>query len=213
MSAVKSTNATGSDIKQAAWDDDRMDKVTSPMVPFNDGLWLLKLLGLPLKCNNEKATEFADKGRFLKCILLTQGQISYIYLFQILHMYNSICLSVGITSVISIFWFGNLFAHGIVFEIMLAYLVPREWISVTFVEAANGYGFKKWDVYALFIFWLPSNLISVVFYFLYKGLGNQVSEFVRLYMELDSLITGLTGSNCLIQKEEPKLNLFYRMRV
>ena len=92
----------------------------------------------------------------------------------------SLCLSVGITSVISIFSFGNIIAHGIFFD--------------SFIEAAKDYGFKKWDVFAMFIFWLPSILIPVVFYFLYKGLGNKVSEFVRQYMELDSMITGLTGS-------------------
>ena len=59
-------------MKQAAWDNDRMDEVTSPMAPFKDGLWSLKLIGLPLKCN-ENATEFVDKGRLLKCIFITQG--------------------------------------------------------------------------------------------------------------------------------------------
>ena len=46
----------------------------------------------------------------------------------------------------------------------------------------------------MFIFWLPSVLIPVVFYFLFDGLGIKVSEFVRQYLELGSLITGLTGS-------------------
>ena len=66
-----------SNMKQAAWENGKMDKVPSPMAPFKEGLWLLKILGLPLKCN-EEATYFADKGRFLKCLLLTQGQINYV---------------------------------------------------------------------------------------------------------------------------------------
>ena len=59
-------------MKQTAWENDSMEKAPSPMAPFRDGLRMLKVLGLPLKFN-EDATEFADNGRFLKCILLTQG--------------------------------------------------------------------------------------------------------------------------------------------
>ena len=58
--------------EQVAWENSNMGKVSSPMTPFKDGLRLLKILGLPLK-SNEEATVFANKGRFLKCIILTQG--------------------------------------------------------------------------------------------------------------------------------------------
>ena len=97
----------------------------------------------------------------------------------------------GITSVISISWFGNLFAHGIFFD-MLGNIVPQEWFSVSYSEASKDYGFSEWDVYAIFIFWLPPLFLPLVFYFLYKGLGNKVSQFVGQYIELDPLITGLT---------------------
>ena len=118
----------------------------------------------------------------------------YIHLNQHLDKHSCLpFLSVGITSVISISWLGNLFGHGIFFE-TLANLVPRKWILISYIEAAKDYGFKKWDVYAMFIFWLPSVLIPVVFYFLYNRLGNKMSEFVRQYVELGSLITGLAGS-------------------
>ena len=50
----------------------------------------------------------------------------------------------------------------------------------------------------MFVFWLPSVLIPVVFCFLFDGLGINVSEFVRQYLELGSLITGLTGRKYFI---------------
>ena len=120
-------------------------------------------------------------------------------------------LSLGITTLISISWFGNLFAHGIFFS-PLANIAPREWTPITYIEASKDYGFEEWDVYALFIFWLPPNFLPLVFYFLYKGLGNNVSEFDKQYRELGPLIT---GSHMVQQATWPKYsrNLVHRMRV
>ena len=44
-------------------------KACSPMVPFKNGLRILKYVGLPLEFNHD-ATQCADKGRMWKCILL-----------------------------------------------------------------------------------------------------------------------------------------------
>ena len=60
------------------------------------------------------------------------------------------------------------------------------------MDAATGYGLKEWDVIGIFLFLLPSVLIPILFYFLFNGLGAKVSEFVRQYLELGSLVTGLT---------------------
>ena len=59
--------------KMAAWEANFGSKARSPMVPFKNGLWLLKYLGLPLELKNEEATEFTDRGRFWKCILIPEG--------------------------------------------------------------------------------------------------------------------------------------------
>ena len=67
--------------------------------------------------------------------------------------------------------------------------------SINLVDAATGYGLKEWDLIGLFIFLLPSVLIPVVLYFLFSGLGEKVSEFVRQYLTLGSLIRGSTRSN------------------
>ena len=48
---------------------------SSPLLPYKRGMPLIKYLGLPLEFVDEEATQFADKGRFLKCILLTIGEI------------------------------------------------------------------------------------------------------------------------------------------
>ena len=66
-------NNTTKASKMAAWEANFGSKARSPMVPFKNGLWLLKYLGLPLEFNNEEATEFADGGRFWKCILIPEG--------------------------------------------------------------------------------------------------------------------------------------------
>ena len=98
--------------------------------------------------------------------------------------------NLGITTIITIFWFGNLFAHGIFF-VSLGQIVG-ELKSVDFMDAATGYGLKEWDVIAIFLFLLPSVLIPILFYFLLNSLGEKVSDFVRQYLELGSLVTGLT---------------------
>ena len=48
---------------------------SSPLLPYKRGMPLIKYLGLPLEFVDEEATQFADKGRFFKCILLTIGEI------------------------------------------------------------------------------------------------------------------------------------------
>ena len=68
------------------------------------------------------------------------------------------------------------------------------------MDVASGYGLKEWDVIGFFLFLMPSVLIPVLFYFLFNGLGEKVSEFVRKYLELGSLVTGLTRS--LVSKND-----------
>ena len=99
-------------------------------------------------------------------------------------------------------WFGDLFAHGIFFNPIktisnVLNIEPQGGNSTSLFEAAYGYGLKDWDVYAMFIFWLPPIMTPVVFYCLFNGLGNKVSEFVRQYLELGPSITGLTRLKCL----------------
>ena len=101
--------------------------------------------------------------------------------------------NLGITTIISIVWVGNLFAHGIVFATLgqiVGELVnlPK---SINLMDVISGYGLKEWDVIGFFLFLLPSVLIPILFYFLFSGLGEKVSEFVRQYLELGSLFTGL----------------------
>ena len=101
--------------------------------------------------------------------------------------------TLGITTIISIVWVGNLFAHGIVFATLgqiVGELVnlPK---SINLMDVISGYGLKEWDVIGFFLFLLPSVLIPILFYFLFSGLGEKVSEFVRQYLELGSFVTGL----------------------
>ena len=57
----------------AAWDTNVGSKAPSPMEPFKNGLRVLKYVGLPLEFNHD-ATEFTEKGRLLKCILIPGGE-------------------------------------------------------------------------------------------------------------------------------------------
>ena len=71
--------------KSQAWDaawgslgvtmDETGKLQSSPLLPYKRGMPLIKYLGLPLEFVDEDAMQFADKGRFLKCILLTIGEI------------------------------------------------------------------------------------------------------------------------------------------
>ena len=78
---VGSAGAKKSQAWDAAWGSlgvtmDETGKVqSSPLLPYKRGMPLIKYLGLPLEFVDEEATQFADKGRFLKCILLTIGEI------------------------------------------------------------------------------------------------------------------------------------------
>ena len=94
----------------------------------------------------------------------------------------------GITTIISIFWCGNLFAHGIFF-VTLGQIVGE---SINLMDVASGYGLKEWDLIGIFLFLLPSVSIPIFFYFLFSGLGKKVSEFVKQYLQLGSFVTGLT---------------------
>ena len=96
--------------------------------------------------------------------------------------------NLGITTIITIFWFGNLFAHGIFLNI-LGQIVGE---SINLMDVATGYGLKEVDLIGFFLFLLPSVLIPIFFYFLFSGLGKKVSEFVKQYLQLGSLVTGLT---------------------
>ena len=66
-------NTTAKAVKMAAWDANFGNKAPSPMEPFKNGLRVLKYVGLPLEFNHD-ATEFTEKGRLLKCILVPGGE-------------------------------------------------------------------------------------------------------------------------------------------
>ena len=99
-------------------------------------------------------------------------------------------------------WIGDLFAHNVFFNPLINILnalniEPRGDNITSFPEAAHRYGYKDWDVCAMFIFGLPCIMTPVIFYRLFNGLGNKVSEFIRQYLELCHLMTGMTISKCL----------------
>ena len=58
-----------------AWEKGDHTEAPSPMLPFKRGMRLVKYLGLPLKFTDAEATQFSEKGRFLKCILMTLGEL------------------------------------------------------------------------------------------------------------------------------------------
>ena len=62
-------------MKCLAWEKGDTVSATSPMLPFKRGMRLIKCLGLPLDFTDEEATQFSEKGRFLKCILMTLGEL------------------------------------------------------------------------------------------------------------------------------------------
>ena len=66
-------NTTAKAVKMAAWDANFGNKAPSPMEPFKNGLRVLKYVGLPLEFNHD-ATEFTEKRRLLKCILVPGGE-------------------------------------------------------------------------------------------------------------------------------------------
>ena len=51
------------------------DARTSPMKPYISGLRWLKVLGLPMKCNDEEdGLKFVDHARFIKCMIVYFGK-------------------------------------------------------------------------------------------------------------------------------------------
>ena len=66
----------------------KIDNIPSPMLPFKRGMPLIQYLGLPLKFIDEEATQFADEGRFLKCILLTIGELRVHIIISLLISYS-----------------------------------------------------------------------------------------------------------------------------
>ena len=76
---------------------------------------------------------------------------------------------VGINVIISLLYFGNHFAHGILYGNILTYVIQRDGNGgVQFPEVAKDYGFKTWDVVALFLFYLPPIFLPGVYYCLYR---------------------------------------------
>ena len=121
----------------------------NPLHPYVRGLRYLKILGLPLKFDeDEKGCMVVQDNRFIKCIILTAGnEIDFTLLQYLSLMPFSVSGPLAIQYIV---YFATLFANGIFLKELYEY--------------APQYEITNWEINNIWFINIPASVAPIVYY-------------------------------------------------